>query len=92
MACDADYALAVMPAPKTEESNMPATFTWNDVDDVADALFASYPETDPLGITFPRLQQMIIGLDGFDDQPDRTTEARLEQIQMAWYDLSYGGE
>ena len=60
---------------------------WEDVGEIADEIYASYPETDPLSVSFPRLHQMIIGQDNFVDDPDRATERRLEEIQMSWYDL-----
>lgn len=66
---------------------MPEIFTWDDVEEIADALYASYPETDPLAVSFPRLQQMVCGLDGFDGDVDATNEHVLERIQMAWYDM-----
>ena len=67
---------------------MPATFTWDDVDEIAAALYESYSETDPLNVSFPRLHQMITGLAGFHDNPDATNEHMLERIQLAWYELA----
>ncbi|MHB9131732.1 MAG: Fe-S cluster assembly protein IscX [Armatimonadota bacterium] len=61
--------------------------TWDDIEEIADTLYESYPETAPLSVSFPRLHQMISGLDGFDDDPNGATERILELIQMAWYDL-----
>lgn len=66
---------------------MPQTFTWEDVDEIAEMLYDSYPETDPLSLSFPRLHQMIIDLDGFSGNPDSANEHTLEGIQMAWYDM-----
>ena len=68
---------------------MRKTITWDDVDSIAEELAAAYSEMEPLSISFPRLHQMIIGLDGFDDTPDNVTEHRLEEIQMLWYDRVY---
>lgn len=62
--------------------------TWDDIDDVADALFVAYPDTDPLSLSFPRLHRMIVELDGFTGDPEGASERILEQIQMAWYDLA----
>lgn len=67
-----------------------ATMTWDDTDEIADALYASYPETDPLNVSFPRLHQMITELDGFTDDPEAASERRLEVIQLAWNDLLQG--
>jgi len=63
------------------------TMTWDSIDEIADALCQSYPETDPLGLSFPRLHQMVTSLDGFQDAPDAANEHILEKIQMAWYEL-----
>ena len=60
---------------------------WEDAGEIADELYAAYPEMDPLSVSFPRLHQMIVGLENFADDPDGATERRLEEIQMAWYDL-----
>lgn len=69
---------------------MPQTLTWDDVMEIADALYESFPQTDPLSLSFPRLHNMIIDLDAFNDNPDDANETRLEKVQMAWYDLVSG--
>ncbi len=61
--------------------------TWEDAGEIADALCAAYPDADPLAISFPRLHHMVVELPGFEDDPEAATERRLEDIQMAWYDL-----
>ena len=47
----------------------------------------AYPETDPLHLSFPRFQEMIKGLPGFDDADENCNEGVLEAIQMAWYEM-----
>ncbi|HEY3379920.1 MAG TPA: Fe-S cluster assembly protein IscX [Armatimonadota bacterium] len=69
---------------------MAATLSWDDIGDIADALFAAYPDLEPLTVSFPRLLQMILGLAEFSGEPDAANERRLEAIQMAWYDLAEG--
>lgn len=66
---------------------MPTSLRWNAVEAIAEALLASYPETEPLHVSFPRLHQMIVGLDGFTDDPNAANERTLEAIQSAWYAL-----
>lgn len=61
--------------------------TWEDTDDIVDALMEAYPETDPLHLSFPRFQEMIKGLPGFDDADENCNEGVLEAIQMAWYEM-----
>jgi FeS assembly protein IscX len=59
---------------------------WKESEDIAFALIDKYPEQDPLKLSFPKLHQMIIGLEEFVDDPNASNEAVLEAIQMAWYE------
>ena len=59
---------------------------WTDVNDIAIALVDKYPDTDPRYIRFTDLHEWVMGLDGFADAPDRSSEKILEAIQMAWID------
>lgn len=58
--------------------------TWDEPEEIAEMLYAAYPDTDPLSLSFPKLHQMIIDLDDFAGDPDAVTERVLETIQMAW--------
>ena len=57
---------------------------WIDTLDIAIELAEKYPATDPLTIAFPQLMEMVLELDGFDDDPEHCGERILEAIQMAW--------
>ena len=57
---------------------------WTDVQDIVIELDEAYPDQDPLTINFVDLQQKVVGIEGFDDDPDRGGEKVLEAIQMAW--------
>ncbi len=57
---------------------------WTDVNDIAIELDEAHPDTDPLSIRFTDLQQWVMALQGFDDDPARCGERILEGIQMAW--------
>ncbi len=59
---------------------------WTDVSAIAEALYDTHPEIDPLTIRFVDLHNWIITLAGFDDDHDRGGEKVLEAIQMAWID------
>jgi len=59
--------------------------TWNDFDDIAIALFEKYPDTDPFSLRFTDLHKMVCELEGFEDPPTKSNEAKLEAIQMAWH-------
>lgn len=60
--------------------------TWKDTEDIAFALIDAHPDQDPLKLSFPKLHQLVIALEGFGDKPDASSEAILEAIQMAWYE------
>ncbi len=60
--------------------------TWDNTEDLALALFDKYPSTDPLTVRFTDLHKWIIELEGFADDPQKSSEGKLEAIQMAWYD------
>ena len=61
-----------------------AKLTWTTLDDIAIALYEKFPEQDPSTIRFTDLHKWITELDGFDDDPKKSNEAKLEAIQMAW--------
>jgi len=65
--------------------------TWDDADDIAEALSASHPDVDPLGVRFTDLHRWICALPGFADDPKASTEGKLERIQMAWLDVRSDG-
>ena len=60
--------------------------TWRDSDDIAYALIDKFPEQAPLKLSFPKLHQMVIELEEFGDDPQKSSESILEAIQMAWYE------
>jgi FeS assembly protein IscX len=59
---------------------------WTDSREIAFALLDRYPDVDPLRLRFTDLRDRVLELPGFDDDPKGSNEARLEAIQMAWYD------
>ena len=63
-----------------------AGMTWDQVDNIALALFEEYPDVDPLTVRFTDLHKWITQLEDFKDDPQLSTEGKLEAIQMAWYD------
>ena len=58
--------------------------TWTNMDDIAFALYEKFPDKDPTNIRFTDLLKWITELEGFDDDPMKSNEAKLEAIQMAW--------
>lgn len=59
---------------------------WNDAEDIAFALMDKFPDQDPLKLSFPKLHKMIMELEDFGGDGTASNEARLEAIQMAWYE------
>jgi FeS assembly protein IscX len=69
-----------------------AKLTWNNLDDIAFALYEAHPEVDPTHIRFTDLHKWITELEGFDDDPLKSNEAKLEAIQMAWLEERQEGQ
>lgn len=59
---------------------------WTDSEDIGIALSEKFPDQDPLVVRFTDLRERVMGLDGFDDDPQASNEPKLEAIQMAWYE------
>jgi FeS assembly protein IscX len=58
--------------------------TWDDSEDIAEALVQAHPDVDPLGVRFTDLHRWVCELPGFEDDPKASTEGKLERIQLAW--------
>ena len=59
-------------------------FTWDDAEDIGIALSESHPAVDPIQVRFTDLHQRVLDLEEFEDDPKKSTEGKLEAIQMAW--------
>jgi FeS assembly protein IscX len=60
--------------------------TWDDAEDIGIELAEKFPDVDPLTVRFTDLRQHVIELEDFADEPSKSTEGKLEAIQMAWYE------
>lgn len=60
--------------------------TWSQAEDIALALLDKYPDLDPLQVRFTDLHKWVVELEEFGDDPTKSNEAKLEAIQMAWYE------
>ncbi len=58
--------------------------SWEDAEDIGIELYEAHPDIDPLTLSFPKLHQLVVALDAFDDDPSGSSEGKLEAIQMAW--------
>lgn len=59
---------------------------WTDTLQIAEALYDSHPDVNPLKLRFTELHAMVIALEDFDDDPEKSNEAILEAILQAWLD------
>lgn len=59
---------------------------WIDNQIIGEKLYDRFPDTHPLSVRFTELHQWVTALDDFDDDPQASTEGRLEAIQMVWYE------
>ena len=59
---------------------------WEDAEDIGIELAEKFPDVDPLTLRFTELRRHVLELAGFNDDPSASTEAKLESIQMAWYE------
>ena len=63
---------------------MPDTFDWDDAEEIGIRLHEKFPNIDPLGVRFTDLHKWVTELDGFSGDPSKSSEGKLESIQMAW--------
>ena len=65
---------------------MAAQLHWDDAEDLGIELSEKFPDQNPLEVRFTDLHKMITALPTFVDDPQKSTEGKLEAIQMAWYE------
>ena len=57
-----------------------------DIQQIAETLADTHPETNPTTIRFTDLRDYILQLPDFDDKPEHCGERILEAVQQAWID------
>ncbi len=60
--------------------------TWDHTEDLGLSLYEKFPDKDPLQIRYTDLHKWVTELEEFDDDPAKSSEGKLEAIQMAWYE------
>ncbi len=65
---------------------MPMQLTWDSAEDIGILLDETYPDQNPLEVRFTDLHKMVTTLPNFADDPQKSTEGKLEAIQMAWHE------
>jgi FeS assembly protein IscX len=63
---------------------MPATFDWDEPEEIGIQLADKFPNIDPLSVRFTDLHKWVTELAGFTGDPKQSKEGKLEAIQMAW--------
>ena len=63
---------------------MAAELHWDDAEEIGYQLADAHPTINPLEVRFTELHKMVTGLATFVDDPKKSTEGKLEAIQMAW--------
>lgn len=70
---------------------MSDTFHWLDVQRIAEELEDAHPDLDPLHVNFVDLKNMVLNLEGFEEQPGHPVNERiLEAIQQHWIEERIG--
>jgi FeS assembly protein IscX len=72
----------------TEEAAQPVR--WGEFGRLVRAMWAAYPDIEPLDLSSSKLFKMVVSLPGFDDDPEAATEEYLEKLQMAWHEVRAG--
>ena len=65
-----------------------ATLKWTDGEEIAELLIKKHGKTlNPLSLRFTKLHEMVTSLPEFADDPEKSNEKKLENIQMQWFEL-----
>lgn len=57
---------------------------WIDTLEIAIELYEKHPDIDPQWINFIDLRKLVIDLEDFSDEQDKSNEKILESIQLNW--------
>mgnify|MGYP001256176896 CR=1 FL=1 len=57
---------------------------WTDIYDIVDELIEKHSEIDPEKILFVDLRNLVLSLESFSDDPNKSNEKILEAIQSTW--------
>ena len=66
--------------------------SWEDAEDIGIELYEKFPDLDPLAVRFTDLHRYVTELPGFSDDPKKSSEGKLEAIQMAWLEEFQAGK
>ena len=65
---------------------MAKELSWDDAEDIGLLLVEKHPGLDPLSVRYTDLHRYVTELPEFTDDPQKSSEGKLEAIQMAWHE------
>jgi FeS assembly protein IscX len=65
---------------------MAKELSWDDAEDIGLLLLEKHPGLDPLSVRYTDLHRYVTELPEFTDDPQKSSEGKLEAIQMAWHE------
>jgi FeS assembly protein IscX len=65
---------------------MAKELSWDDAEDIGLLLLEKHPGLDPLAVRYTDLHRYVTELPEFTDDPKKSSEGKLEAIQMAWHE------
>jgi FeS assembly protein IscX len=65
---------------------MAKELSWDDAEDIGLLLVEKHPGLDPLSVRYTDLHRYVTELPEFTDDPKKSSEGKLEAIQMAWHE------
>jgi FeS assembly protein IscX len=65
---------------------MAKELSWDDAEDIGLLLVEKHPGLDPLAVRYTDLHRYVTELPEFTDDPKKSSEGKLEAIQMAWHE------
>ena len=65
---------------------MATQISWDNAEDIGILLAEKFTEIDPLTVRFTDLHRYVTELPEFADDPKKSSEGKLEAIQMAWHE------
>jgi FeS assembly protein IscX len=65
---------------------MAKELSWDNAEDIGLLLVEKHPGLDPLSVRYTDLHRYVIELPEFTDDPQKSSEGKLEAIQMAWHE------
>jgi FeS assembly protein IscX len=65
---------------------MAKELSWDNAEDIGLLLVEKHPGLDPLSVRYTDLHRYVTELPEFSDDPQKSSEGKLEAIQMAWHE------